>query len=103
EQPLLPAHTLQVAAPKPPVPAQIDCHTEGRARVVLTAPRERSTEVVVVGIQACKPHIPPPWDGNLGVRCLDVCEVVREVAIADRIGLTGLGELLLAILAQGLE
>ena len=50
-------------------------------------------------IQALEPTLPLPWDGDLRMRRLDQLEVIREMAIAHRIGLTGLGESFLAVLA----
>src|SRR5579859_5518323 len=92
EQPLLPPDALQVAAPKPPVPAQIDGQAERRTCIVFASPGERRTEVVVIVIETSEPTIPAPRDGNFGMRRLDQFKVIREMAIADRIGLTGLGE-----------
>jgi hypothetical protein len=70
-----------------------------RARVVFARPCERRSEVVAVRIQAFEPTSPLARNGDIRVRRLDQLEVMGKMVPAQRIGLIGLGESLLAKLA----
>ena len=66
---------------------------------MFAGPRECGPNVVVVRIQAFEPTIPLAGNGDIGVRRRDQLEVIGEIATAHRIGLIGLGEPFLAVLA----